>query len=331
MNIKEADVKMLSQNPKIDRRLKSHKTIILCPTFSCNCRCWYCYEDHRAVAMSDVTVESIERYIQQQAALCYDWLWLDFFGGEPLLFLDDIIRLADSARQSCISHGVRFMSGMTTNGVLLNKDTWPMLEEAGIKHLQITLDGAPDFHNAQRPLASGKETWSSIWNGLMCLKNSESEFQCIIRIHYQVSRLHEAIQLVEKYINPTFSKDRRFSINFHELVALGGPNDAYIEQKSLLDKSDALQRLKESLEHPDMIVPIDTENYICYASDPNSIVISPDGSLSKCTVIFDKVGELKSDGKADINLEKISRWSNSALGEDGMQPKCPNVLLKKSL
>ena len=59
---------------------------------------------------------------------------------------------------------------------------------------------------------------------------------------------------------------------------------------------------------------------VCYAAKPNSLVIRSDGVINKCTVALDAdyndVGRLRADGSIDLDVEKLSRWTNSGIDED---------------
>ena len=65
------------------------------PTLDCNFRCWYCYENHiKGSCMTPETygnvVKLVKNRIAKQPNLKY--LQLSFFGGEPLLRFDEVVK-----------------------------------------------------------------------------------------------------------------------------------------------------------------------------------------------------------------------------------------------
>ncbi len=271
------------------------KTVIVCPTLACNCRCWYCYQAHTPVHMKEATIVATENFLAKNIfQLNYgEWFWLEFFGGEPMLCMDTILRIANSVRNNCINNSIFFLGSITTNGTLLNKNTLQQLENVCVSHLQITIDGTPDFHDRQRYLCNGKGTWEQIWKGLLSIL--ESSFRCnvIIRVHYRIEYLQEAVQLIKKYINPTFSGDSRFSIVFQEIKALNLLNsDNQFKIYSTRERQRALAILNDAVLYSNMVSNLNVSEYMCYATKPSSIVIMPDGSLAKCTVSFKEIGKL---------------------------------------
>jgi len=81
------------------RRIYAHNNyrITINPTLDCNLKCWYCSvgyagAKHNRERMSDETVDALNNHIQdlatQQKA---QFILLDWFGGEPLMYYDEVI------------------------------------------------------------------------------------------------------------------------------------------------------------------------------------------------------------------------------------------------
>ena len=61
----------------------------------------------------------ISRIIRTQKDL--EFFDLSFFGGEPLLYYDEIVRpILDHCRQECQRFGVHLLVNFTSNGYLIN-------------------------------------------------------------------------------------------------------------------------------------------------------------------------------------------------------------------
>ena len=141
-------------------RLINHKKVfldktyrlVINPTLECNFRCWYCYEDHVAGKMNEETIEKIKKHVklmikeERISSLLLDW-----FGGEPLLYFDEIIvPLSEQLRDIMTENGLPFFTQATTNGSLITEERAKKMNELGMKHFQITLDGDEKRHNRIR-------------------------------------------------------------------------------------------------------------------------------------------------------------------------------------
>src|SRR6202048_5100937 len=122
---------------KIGKALVSTKHPILVhviPMRRCNLDCGYCneYDD----VSKPVPLEEMKRRVDIPAEMGTSIITIS--GGEPLLHpdLDEIIR---HIRKSGM------IAGMITNGFFLNKERIERLNDAGLEHLQISIDNAvPD-------------------------------------------------------------------------------------------------------------------------------------------------------------------------------------------
>lgn len=295
-----------------------YNVVIVCPTWACNFRCWYCYQDHADVWMQAETATAVTKFLDLNS-LRSKWLWLEFFGGEPLLCPDTILQIAGSAQKCCSRDGLPFFCGMTTNGYLLEPELFAKLCGVGMNHMQITLDGDPLFHDQQRTLASGRGSWDRIWNNLTQIRAGKSPIKIVLRVHFQLAELEHATRLIEEYINPTFASDERFSIQFEEIKPLGGLHDDRIKKASHADHLQAFEQLSSALARPAMLGGLTSSNYDCYASKSSTIVVTPEGELAKCTVSLDRIGHLTSEGHVALDAGMSTKWSQQVVA----CPNCP--------
>jgi len=106
----------------------------LIPIRRCNLSCTYCneYDDHSKPIPLDTVRKRIDRLADLKTSI------VTLSGGEPLLHpeLDDVIRRMRE-------RGV--IAGMITNGYLLTADRIKRLNDAGLDHMQISIDNVkPD-------------------------------------------------------------------------------------------------------------------------------------------------------------------------------------------
>jgi uncharacterized protein len=156
-----------------ERTLRQAPSYILMPTYDCNLRCSYCYQDHMRTdcsfkhllrslrqPMVDRIIAALPRIeerhgLEPQPARRRN---IGFFGGEPLL----------GANRPIIEYilGKAFEIGeadlwAVTNGTELDAYR-DLLGPAGIARLQITLDGPPREHDKRRVYADGSGSYERI-------------------------------------------------------------------------------------------------------------------------------------------------------------------------
>ncbi|EXZ03140.1 4Fe-4S single cluster domain protein, partial [Bacteroides fragilis str. DS-208] len=92
------------------------------PTLDCNLKCWYCSLEYAGAKfnrerMSDEVVDSLNKHIallmtQQKA----DSVLLDWFGGEPLMYFDEVVKkVSDYALSVAAKSKVKIKQQITTN------------------------------------------------------------------------------------------------------------------------------------------------------------------------------------------------------------------------
>jgi radical SAM protein with 4Fe4S-binding SPASM domain len=122
-------------------------------TEHCNLSCSYCYQSHRGKKDID--------YPRVRATLLYTLkaingakrITIHFFGGEPLMAFENIIRLTEDAQQFWEEHdwpSTGLVFGIVTNGTLLSSEMKRWLEQHPNVSLFLSLDGTAETHNANR-------------------------------------------------------------------------------------------------------------------------------------------------------------------------------------
>lgn len=97
--------------------------ITVMPTLDCNFNCWYCYEEHSKDRMSSSVQKAILKHVRQVLdGNNLKLLSLDWFGGEPLLYFNDVVySLSSKIKRECEKHSISFTNSITTNGALITK------------------------------------------------------------------------------------------------------------------------------------------------------------------------------------------------------------------
>lgn len=302
----------------------SHVYII--PGMDCPARCVYCYEKKTESRMSSEVQESIKRFLNIQFNNCVKKnippsQLIEFYGGEPLLYLDKVLDISSYVHNLYSAFPNSYYKGaITTNAILLTFDTFKKLIEVGITDFQITLDGPKHVHDQRRILANGKGTFDIIWQRLLAAKQSNLSFNIVIRLHVTPDNFNDIKEFTQNELS-IFREDSRFSIQYKELVALGGKNDNKLNLFTSEEAEIALAplRARETLKLP----------RTCYASNPSSICILPSGNLCKCTVELENgvVGKLNSDGTVSINQSLFNAWT-ALWTHPEEEYMCPRKLIK---
>lgn len=300
---------------RYDEIFKSYDelNLTLLPTQQCNFRCVYCYEDFKNVKMDEITVKKICDFVDRMLVQ-YKSLHLSWFGGEPLLTLDLIESISNKIFEICKKHKKPYYASITSNGYLLDLNTFKRLQKYHVVQYQITLDGDKNTHNRQRKLIGGKETYDVILNNLLNIKKyiTTSTIKIIVRVNLsnQVD-INELQQLID-----LFSDDDRFNINIQKIFATNVNKETDFETYLSVLKSCDLHQI-------DKLVPDET---ICYAAKNNTLIICSDGSLGKCTVNFDdpknQFGNIK-----DLDLDTFSFESIKYYNSIHSKENCLNCCL----
>ncbi|MBI4844816.1 MAG: radical SAM protein [Nitrospirae bacterium] len=140
-------------------------------TERCNLRCRHCYQSKRG--NDEMALPEIKEALCEIAETINIWKELygiDFSssfnitGGEPLL-RDDIFEILKEVSKP------GFEVFLLTNGILADKDTAFRLREAGVKGVQVSIEGTDEIHDSVR----GKGSFSASAKGIGNLLNAGLE------------------------------------------------------------------------------------------------------------------------------------------------------------
>lgn len=305
--------------------------LTIVPTFRCNCRCPYCYQDHeRGMILDKNMQEAIIKFIKKNISH-YTGVQISWFGGEPLLCSEMILYMNNEIRKICTMRYKTFKSAITTNGYLLTKDLFEKLLSSGVRRYFITVDGLKDMHDKQRYLANGKGTYERIMQNLEAIKTVAKIKDFIINIRTNVSK--EIIIHLEDYIadmSRRFGNDMRFGFFFRPVYDWGGDSidgfreNLLDENRSMVDIINKLIESKYKLNYTEHYFDL-TQASLCYASKLNHYIINPDGSINKCTCADtggnNLVGQLLYSGEMELDHGKIGMWSSQYM-EDAECKEC---------
>lgn len=275
--------------------------LIILPTEKCNFKCVYCYEQFNNGKMSEKNmiqlVDFVKKQIKGKRCLSVEW-----FGGEPLLEIDFIEELSAKFLEICKKQKKKYFASITSNGYLLDLNTFDRLYKARVMNYQITVDGIANKHDKQRPLSNGNPTFHTIVNNLKQISTERKHARISVMLRTNCMMKNNARHELENYlhfINQTFGEDKRFYLLLRPVMDWGGNRINDIKSR-LLDFQEFGNLLERNAKY------INTKVYrwllspggqVCYAAKRNQYTIGSDGSIYKCTCDFEnkevtKIGTL---------------------------------------
>lgn len=159
-----------------NRYNSSDMALTILPTRGCNFGCIYCYEQDRPnVLMNEQTEKAIVKFVCSNSNL--KRLSVVWYGGEPLLNFDSMVRLTKMFKQLNIEYSAKIVS----NGYLLTMEKADLMKDLAIRNIQITFDGSEEIHNQRRFLLGGQPTYRKIMDNLKYLLSINKEITIDIR------------------------------------------------------------------------------------------------------------------------------------------------------
>lgn len=316
------------------RALRQAPSYIFMPTYDCNLRCSYCYQDHMRTdcsfkhllrtmrpAMIDRIFTALPR-IEERHGLDPEARRrrnIGLFGGEPLL----------AANRQIVEHLLArsFEVGdadvwAVTNGTEIDAYR-DLLGPAGISALQITLDGPPAKHDQRRIHADGSGSYEKIAaNITMAL---EQGVAVSIRINVDRSNLIDLPEIADEIAARGWDRHPRFSVYTSPVRAGNGKTDPKGVFSSW-DLDRELTRMREEyprvsvLARPDEALRVRARRIFEAAGD-----VMPSLRPSFCSAhdrmyIFDPFGDIyacwERTGDPDVRIGRVLPGGEVEMKED---------------
>jgi uncharacterized protein len=136
-----------------------HLTLVT--SLGCNFACPYCFEAKHPSLMGAAVQERLLAVVDAKLpdVRQFSVLW---FGGEPLVGRAALLNLSAEFRRRAHATGTHYSASIVTNGYLLTPDVARELRDAGVRSVQITVDGPRSVHDLRRHLAAGGATYDTI-------------------------------------------------------------------------------------------------------------------------------------------------------------------------
>jgi len=311
--------------------LKTHRNniehsrleIMIMSSTTCNFNCTYCYEEFVPKNIDNNFEEAFIKYLCNNIEK-YKSLFIEWFGGEPLLAKERVISIAKRAKEICYENHRPFLSSITTNGYYLDYAIFSELLNGNVIYFQVTIDGNREWHNKYRPLKSGEGTYDVVLNNLLSIKRNVSRskvFRLTIRNNISIEN-KEACKQFQRIFMEKFGDDERFQLFQFPIKDWGGNKISEIKEQ-LLDADEVLQINNSANNRNDIFEGIISS--CCLAAKKNGFVIDPDYNVYKCNHFIqdktiknkhNKVGRLEIDGNMFVDENKNNEWFHPVIAEE---------------
>lgn len=297
-------------------------------TLECNLACGYCFEDpfRGRFVMSDYTAGLLVRRLGVQMAAGRD-VTVDFYGGEALMALPLLKRIAGRLVEEAREAGVTFRFNIITNATLLTRPVVQELLPLGLTAVRVTLDGPRDIHDRQRPFVSGKGSFDTIVANIKAIHDLVAIDLGGNYTRDNYRRFPEVLDyLVEQGIAPEKLKTAGFapvipkadgSVSGDFGSACTSANEPWMIEASLFLRQETIKR--------GFPVP-KLRSAACMVEFEHDIVVGYDGSLYKCPAFMGReelrVGSL-AEGVGDYSVShNMDLWKNDECLECAYLPLC---------
>lgn len=301
-----------------------HYYLVINPTLECNFNCWYCYEEHPKGRMEISTIDRIKKHIEYMVtSKQITGLHLSWFGGEPLLYLKEVIEpISSFAKELMVKNKLTFTHHINTNASLITDESIAIFNNISLKGFQITIDGDEKRHNKIRN-ANGEPTYSNIIDNIIKLGYNINSAEITLRINYDdktldISDIETVLKSIpydiRKYIRIDYQRVWQTVANLK-----GGVNERRLFLKQYGDNLGfKIVPNTHMLEFGKKIV--------CYADKYYHTEINYDGKVYRCTARgYSKkyqYGKLNNKGIIGWNTQKISKHFSKATFENETCLKC---------
>ena len=324
----EEKKEMLDYIAGLNARTTSFQYMVIL-NLDCNLGCKYCFEGARKgkFYLSDETADLLVDFITRRNYSNKEKITITFYGGEPLLSVESIVRISEKIRAFAEEKGILYSFSLVTNGVLLTPRVVERLAPLGLIGAKVTLDGPEHIHNLFRPFKSGKGSFDVIVRNLKetadmirlqiggnYTREYYRQFPLLLD-HLADSGLTPARVPLVKF-DPVVKESNEFAPpDFHD--GCGSINDPWIAEASLYLREEILRRGYLTQK----ITPSP-----CVMAHDDSIVMNYDGAFYKCPGLIGRencrVGDVRNGLTGSRESLGLEDWKNEQCLECAYLPLC---------
>ncbi len=318
---------MLSLFERVNRDSR-HLAVVAALTMNCNLACPYCFEDpfRGNFTMSNDTANLLIHRLTERMANGLD-VTVDFYGGEALMTLRLLKRIATKLKHAGQKHKVSFRFNIFTNGTLLTRPVVEELLPLGLAAVRITMDGPADIHDQQRPFVTGQGSFRTILDNIRAVHE-------ILPIdlggNYTRDNYHRFPELLDQLLAEGIDPAKFKAVAFSPVVpkadgSVAGDRGSTCTCSSEPWMIEAGLFLREEIIKRGFPTP-KLKTSACMIEFENDVVVNYDGSLYKCPIFMGdeelRVGSLAEGIKDYRESHNLDVWKNEECLECAYLPLC---------
>ena len=294
---------------------EANLNIVLVPSLSCNFSCPYCFEKGLKCGEENVVKYfSILKKYGRKNFKKYNTIHFSLFGGEPLLFIKQIIEFLNWVKKDSEKNDYAYFTSIITNGSLLTEDILDSLLKHNLKLLQITIDSDKDTHNTTRIFKNGTPSYDIlIGKANMVVEKTRKikDFNFLIRINLTnttVEKVFDGLSAIPKRNRNKVNLLIRSVYNTHAYSDNNKNNNTQINDYLKIGSKLGFKIFQESFIFQS-----------CEACAGNKFFyLMPDLSVWKCIndLKFSGacIGKISDDGVLEYNISTNAHWAKLAMG-----------------
>jgi uncharacterized protein len=343
----------------IQKRTKhSAPSYIFMPTYNCNLRCPYCYQDHmrsdpkvKHLPSTIMQPELVDRVFEAMPKIeaqheapegAESPLSIGFYGGEPLLEQNHSI--VEYIVNKALARGGTSFSAVT-NGTELSAYR-DLLGPDKIATLQITLDGPPHEHDKRRIYADGSGSFERIAQNITLAL--DLGVRVSVRMNIDRNNIHQLPELAEEIVAQGWDDYEMFSAYTSPINAANEKTDSKTTMSSWrLDKilTEMIQQNSNMLvvQRPDdglkdqiwqifdqQSNPIPNFKASFCGAHSNMYIVDPFGDLYACWERTGdpniRIGHITDEGDVVMSSELEQTWRSRTVLSNPACRKCRYAL-----
>ncbi len=309
-----ADMKLLSRIHKMTFGRISVGLVIM-PTYDCNFRCPYCYEQHRlsrgqnwlSYTMTDEMIDAVFSALKNYKERGFVVNDCTFYGGEP--FLEKNLPVVRKIAERCRELDVK--SKVITNGYDL-ESYLDLLTEFNFERLQITIDGVGKINDRRRIHKDGVGTYERILKNINLAL--ERGIKIALRVNVGRENFHGIKDLIDDLKTRGFLDKENFIYYFKATSDDRNPKNNVtdfeivreLEKIGLTPQKISIAHVEYGINYNKLNTLFKKETYGTFSpaycgSEEGMLVVDPFGKLYTC---WDYVGK---DDKAIGFVDKSAK------------------------
>lgn len=338
-------------------KMRNMPLYIFMPTYDCNLRCFYCFQDHMRTdanfrhLLHTISEQQVDRIfaampgIEAAHGIAPDDVpsrSIGLFGGEPLL--EQNRPIVGYILDKALSLG-KASFWAVTNGTELGAYR-DLLGPGKIDNIQITLDGGPEEHDRRRIHADGTGSFDQIQRSVTMALELGTTVQ--IRVNIDRNNLDQLPIIARVVIENGWNRYRRFDVHAAPITPINDQTDrkTTFTTWQLREGIDALREEHEEMEvfrRPDESMKLRLRQIFDQKLDPTPAFKTGFCSAHDRMYIFDafghvyacwdktgdpdiRIGEVRSDGEFVPNDSSMAMWRRRTAVSNPVCSKCRYLL-----